>query len=64
MRRRRVLPWGALSHHELLNTARARAREPSNVLAEPGGGSALTSYEPNSSTGMAGCLPRVTLNGC
>ena len=36
MRRRRVLPWGALSHRELLNTARARAREPTNVLAEPG----------------------------
>jgi len=36
MRRRRVLPWGALSHRELLNTARARARQPANVLAESG----------------------------
>ena len=36
VRRRRVLAWGALSHRELLNTARARARQPSNVLAESG----------------------------
>ena len=36
MRRRRVLPWGALSDRELLATARQRAWQPSGVDAPPG----------------------------
>jgi len=36
VRRRRVLPWGALSDRELMGTARQRARQPSGVDAPPG----------------------------
>ncbi len=36
MRRRRVLPWGALSDRELMATARQRAWQPSGVDAPPG----------------------------
>jgi len=36
VRRRRVLPWGALSDRELMATARQRARQPCGVDAPPG----------------------------
>jgi len=36
VRQRRVLPWGALSDRELMDTARQRARQPSGVDAPPG----------------------------
>jgi len=36
VRRRRVLPWGALSDRELMGTARQRAWQPSGVDAPPG----------------------------
>jgi len=36
VRRRRVLPWGALSDRELLGTARQRAWQPCGVDAPPG----------------------------
>jgi len=36
VRRRRVLPWGALSDRELMGTARQKAWQPSGVDAPPG----------------------------